>query len=267
MSRSVIIVLFVAACLFGSVAVAGMLEMKSKQPSSQQPKPGLADQVSDRNLLGLDYSGKYRMPLHALSPMSPKVIRVLAIRVNFRKEVPDDPLTTGNGNFDMRTKAEFYAQQGYLIDPAPHNRSYFEKHLKALSTYYDVVSNGRLKIEYDVYPRNVDSAYQLDSSMAHYGAVEPVVGLTRLVYDAMHTADIDPELSLYDSIAGQDRYDAYIIFHAGSDQQNNFAFAGPDTPLRSVYRLCQAGWRSVFAGRRESHGQRRRHHAGNCLTG
>ena len=77
---------------------------------------------------------------------SPKVIRVLAIRVNFKKEVPDDPQTTGYGTFDMRTKAEFKAQEGHLIDPAPHNQSYFLKHMEALADYYRVVSNGRLAV-------------------------------------------------------------------------------------------------------------------------
>jgi hypothetical protein len=100
-----------------------MLEIKGKYPASTHPKPGLTDRrVSSRNILGLDHSGKYGMPLLALSSANPKVIRVLAIRVNFKREVTDDPQTTGDGTFDMRTKAEFKLQEGHLIDPAPHNR-------------------------------------------------------------------------------------------------------------------------------------------------
>jgi len=209
---------------------AKMLEIKGKFPAGTQSKPGLADEVSSRNILGLDHSGKYGMPLQALSSINPVVIRVLAIRVNFRREIPDDPQTTGDGTFDLRLKAVFEAEEKHLIDPAPHNRTYFEKHMEALAAYYKVVSNGRLEVTFDVYPRDVDSAYQLDSSMSYYGLQSPEFGLGQFVYDALHKADRDSTLTLYNTGTGKDVYDAYMIFHAGSDQQNNMTGFGQDTP-------------------------------------
>ncbi|TFH65952.1 MAG: T9SS type A sorting domain-containing protein [Candidatus Zixiibacteriota bacterium] len=206
---------------------AKMLEIKGKYPASTHPKPGLTDEVSSRNILGLDHSGKYGMPLQALSPADPVMLKVLAIRVNFKREVTDDPQTTGNGTFDMRTKAQFQTDEGHLIDPAPHDRTYFEKHMEALAAYYRVVSNGRLEVIFDVYPRDVDSAYQLDSSMSYYGLQSPEYGLGEFVSDALHKADGDSTLTLYN---GGDVYDAYMIFHAGSDQQNNMTGFGVDTP-------------------------------------
>jgi M6 family metalloprotease-like protein len=215
---------------FSTPADSKMLEIKGKYPASTPPKPGLADEVSDRNILGLDHSGKYGIPLQALSSANPVVIRVLAIRVNFKREVTDDPQTTGYGTFDLRTKAKFKEDEGHLIDPAPHNRDYFTKHMEALAAYYRVVSNGRLEVTFDVYPRDVDSAYQLDSSMSYYGLQAPEYGLGQFVYDALHKADGDSTLTLYNMAAGKDVYDAYMIFHAGSDQQNNMTGFGQDTP-------------------------------------
>ncbi len=209
---------------------AKMLEIKGKYPATTQPKPGLADEVSSRNILGLDHSGKHGMPLQALSSANPVVIRVLAIRVNFTREVTDDPQTTGDGTFDMRSKAEFQTQAGHLIDPAPHNRTYFEKHMEALAAYYKVVSNGRLAMTFDVYPREANSAYQLDRSMSYYGLQSPEFGLGQFVSDALHKADGDSALTLYNAGTGKNVYDAYMIFHAGSDQQNNMTGFGQDTP-------------------------------------
>ncbi len=225
-----ILLLSLLMWMLSAPAGAKVLEIRGKSHAEVQPKPSLADGVSNRNVLGLDHSGKYGMPTQALSSSNPTVIRILGIRVNFRKEVADDAQTTGDGTFDMRSKAEFEAQEGHLIDPAPHNRAYFDKHLEALANYYRVVSNGRLELTFDVYPLRTDSAYQLDSSMSHYGLQAPEYGLGEFVYDALHAADRDPTLTLYDDGAGKDVYDVYMIFHAGSDQQNNLTGFGQDTP-------------------------------------
>ncbi|MCX6831187.1 MAG: FG-GAP-like repeat-containing protein [candidate division Zixibacteria bacterium] len=224
----IILLIILAFWSLSAPVDAKMLEIKGKFPASTQSKRGLADDVSSRNILGLDHSGKYGMPLQALSSADPVVIRVLAIRVNFRWEVTDDPQTTGRGTFDLRLKAVFEAEEKHLIDPAPHNRTYFEKHMEALAAYYKVVSNGRLALTFDVYPREADSAYQLDSAMSYYGLQSPEFGLGQFVFDALHKADGDSTLTLYN--AGKDVYDAYMIFHAGSDQQNNMTGFGQDTP-------------------------------------
>lgn len=214
-----------------TVAAAGQLQIRGKSRIMEEiSRPQRKCQVSDRNLLGLDYSGNYGLPKQALSAEVPAVIRILAIKVEFPEETPDDPQTTGNGRFDLRTLEQFEAEEGHAIDPAPHDNAYFQDHLKALASYWEVVSNGRLILEYEIFPKQADSAYQLTESMAHYGLQSPEFGLGEFVFDAITAADEDPGIDFFNEAAGEPNYQSFVIFHPGSDQQNNLPNFGQPTP-------------------------------------
>ncbi|MFH2055158.1 MAG: FG-GAP-like repeat-containing protein [bacterium] len=220
-------------CLaLAGVAPAKVLTIERAEPVTEPPRHGVDLGVSDRNLLDLEYDGKYGLPRQALDGDNPQIIKVLAIKVNFVKEDPEsDTLTTGNGNFELAPKDSFYVQNGHLIDATPHNSDYFRAHLRALAEYWRVVSNGRVLLEYELYPVESDSAYQLDETMGYYGSQPPQYGLGEFMSDAWLKADADPGIDFYNEAAGQDNYDAYIVFHPGSDQQNNLGWPfGPDTP-------------------------------------
>ncbi len=220
--------IFVSALTTG--IIGKNLEIRGKQPS-EMPIRGCRHQgVSDRNLLGLERESKFALPKQALSINAPRVIRVLAIKAQFVKELPDDPQTTGNGNFDLRSAEQFRADEGHLIDPAPHNNDYFRAHLQALNNYYETVSNGRVTLVYDVYPTAATGVYQLGETMAHYGLQEPEFGLTEFYQDAWAAADADPELQFVNPTTGEPNYDAFVVFHPGSDQQNNLPNFGQATP-------------------------------------
>ena len=64
--------------------------------------------------------------------------RILALRVDFPHENPDELTTTGIGAFDLRSAEE--AAEDYVLpyDLPPHDRAYFERHLTALARYYEV---------------------------------------------------------------------------------------------------------------------------------
>ena len=115
--------------------------LKKTQEESKETKPGVEgfkSQVSQKNLLGLERTSKFALPtLKKISEYYAPVetLNVLAIRVEFQKEVPDDPKTTGDGLFDRRTYQEHYAQDGNIIDSPPHYRKYFLTHLRALNNY------------------------------------------------------------------------------------------------------------------------------------
>lgn len=150
-------------------------------------------------------------------------LNVLAIRVEFPED--DDPFTTGNGRFDLSQS------EALMINPPPHNHSYFDAQLKALSNYYRKVSHNKLilkgfqNIYGDVFPAANDVAYQLPRNMAYYGINENDElrdkRLTELFHDAWKAADADNAIEFT-------QYDCFIVFHAGVG--GDFAFDFDETP-------------------------------------
>lgn len=194
--------------------------------------------VSRKNLLGLDRPHPLAMPTarqgipiedFANSVTVDTTINILVLRVEFLQENPDNPRTTGNGNFDMRSYDQFVAEEGHFIDPAPHDIAYFNAHMTALRNYWYAVSDTTLDLNWDIFPRDSSAAYQLPVTMSYYGAAgdsgwtDPRDQLGHFFIDAVTLADTsDPQIDF-------SLYDALIIFHAGSDQQNNIPFIY-DTP-------------------------------------
>jgi M6 family metalloprotease-like protein len=196
----------------------------------QRPKPEpLRSMVSQKNLLGLERETPYGLPKAgslALETQSDS-IHILVLKVEFQAENPDDPTTTGNGHFDMRTYDQFLQDEGHYFDPAPHNSAYFSAHIQALARYYDFVSDHRLKLTWEVWPQAESAAIQLPHPMSYYGSGgisdSIIPGLSRYFNESIRAADsLFPQLDFA-------RYQSIFLFHAGSDQQNNFSFIN-DTP-------------------------------------
>jgi len=198
---------------------------------------GFKSDVSQRNLLGLERETPHSLPfLSKLALSPPKTLKILGIRVEFQQEVPDDPRTTGNGLFDMRSQEEFYQQEGHLIDPSPHDTLYFKRHLQALHNYWWTVSEGRLALEGEVYPKSESLAYRLPHPMVYYGAPDSSLSvkvemLRKFFHDSFNLAE---SLSVHGDpqIYGIDfsRYDCFVIFHAGSDLQSDLGELVNPTP-------------------------------------
>jgi hypothetical protein len=174
-----------------------------------------------------DAQSTNRLPLfdHALVPaasaraplmpsgrlVEPETVRVLAVMVEFQED--SDSRTSGNGRFDLRTTPL------RIIDPPPHDRSYFQHHVQFVENYFRRVSKGRLIVEGTV----LDSVYRLPHQMATYSPPRTgtnIAELGRLVHDTWRTVDsLTPGLPF-------DRYSAFVIFHAG---------AGRDIDLVSLF--------------------------------
>ena len=96
--------------------------------------------------------------------------------------------------------------------PPPHDRAYFEAHLRALANYYRNVSNGQLIIEYDVYPQDPNGSYVLDTPLIEYGngrtRREIDERVTRLFRDGIRAADDADAIDF-------SQYRAFAVFHAG----------------------------------------------------
>lgn len=171
---------------------------------------------SERNLLGLERTSPQSLGKWAANAPN-ATLSVLAIRVEFEHEDIDDPLTTRRGIFDLRDTTVFYDSTGHNFDSSPHNRRYFETHLRALDQYWNVVSNGRLSLTRTVFPVAEDSAYRVPHQIGYYGHERDgdsglVFGLREFVVDAATAASADPAVRFAD-------YDAVIIFHAGTSRQ------------------------------------------------
>ncbi|WP_169304759.1 T9SS type A sorting domain-containing protein [Chloroherpeton thalassium] len=129
---------------------------------------------------------------------------ILAVMVDFQED--DDSKTTGNGQFDG---LDFLPQHGEnIIDPLPHNCSYFERKLQFVQHYFKTVSDGNLMIEYTV----PDTVYRLSQSMSNYAPPKDSDDMTNLaemvkeVWQMVDTSSADIDFS---------KYQAFVIFHAG----------------------------------------------------
>ncbi len=146
-------------------------------------------------------------------------LKILAIRVEFQTD--EDPRTTGKGRFDLSFPSE------PMIDPPPHDRSYFVNQLSALSNYYNSVSNGNLVLLSEV----VDTIFTLSSTMSAYnpGTTEEAVdlGLAELFRDAIQLADAKGILF--------SEYDCYIVFHAGVGRDVNLGLDPTPSDIPSAF--------------------------------
>ncbi len=154
--------------------------------------------------------------------------RVLALRVDFVRESPDELTTTGVGAFDLRSAEEAAAEYALPYDLPPHDRAYFERHLTALARYYEVVSEGQVAISAEVFPRAMQQAYSLPQPMLHYGngrtTEEIGAKWIELLRDALGAALADPNGPRLDE------FNSFLVFHAGVGYET-----GELNDIRSVF--------------------------------
>ncbi len=181
--------------------------------------------------LGLQRAHPWSLPTQALAPDFDTTIHVLVLRFNFQYEEPDDPNTTGRGYINLSNplaapedSAAYYDSVGHWIDPPPHDSVYFDALMRALNRYWEVASEQKITLTWDIYPPAKDSMYQLPQLMNYYGKCEPesvVVGLERYFIDCIQLVDtVSPEIHFAD-------YQSIFLFHAGADRQNDLGF--PET--------------------------------------
>jgi hypothetical protein len=144
----------------------------------------------------------------------PNPIRICALRVAFQPD--DDPVTTGDGQF--LTSASLPCDNFPIVDPAPHNNTYFKNHLKALANFYRHASRGKVVIDTlqsVVFPLDNSAVYQLPHQMAYYhpflekDSID--IRLTELFVEAVHLATEDPDIDF-------SQYHLVVVFHAGVGQ-------------------------------------------------
>ena len=139
-SFCLVVLLFVGAGAGHKIIPIQGIQPVQNPHNADQVRRSISD-VSQKNLLGLDRPNPLAMPTArqgipiedvGASVMVDTTIKILAIRVEFLRESPDNPRTTGDGTFDMRSYNQFVAEEGHFIDPAPHDKAYFNSHLTAV---------------------------------------------------------------------------------------------------------------------------------------
>jgi M6 family metalloprotease-like protein len=136
---------------------------------------------------------------------------VLGIRVEFDLDDIGAQTTTLDGRFDLRDGDSL----GILIDPPPHNRSYFVSQMEAMARYWRWASQGNLAIAYDVYPQTENGAYRL-ARTSDYGpwtlGQASYLEAQDFFRDAVTAADATDSIPFGD-------FDVVVVFHSGSDFQ------------------------------------------------
>ncbi|MFQ6676622.1 MAG: hypothetical protein ACE5LH_09835, partial [Fidelibacterota bacterium] len=150
-------------------------------------------------------------------------ITVLGIRVSFSEDTQES--TTGDGRFLQAITGERCGE--YLLDPPPHNRTYFQAQLKAVDSYLGSVSRGRLGIDLDssrIYPKEENRDYSLGSPMSYFHPYGDEELQDRHLAELYHTA---LEIAYETDSLEFELFDVIAVFHAGIGQDFSLPFLDP----------------------------------------
>ena len=179
-------------------------------------------------LIGLCLGSSYNLNLQQTNSKNNLYTRdsqfsqVIGIMVEFQQD--EDPNTTGNGKFLQSLDIGFIDSDdnrcdGFIVDPPPHNRNYFESQIQAVKNYYSNVSNNQFSFDFHV----IDNIYTLSKSMKDYSVSDYSIG--ELFEEGLELAQ--NEINLY--LGNIDSYDdiLFVVFHAGVGQDVSFPYVDP----------------------------------------
>ncbi len=162
-------------------------------------------------------------------------LRVMVCRLAF-DENRDPHLTTIPADGGFMLDPEAIPEWQRKVDPPPHNRAYFNAHMNALAEYMRWQSYGKVEIEWDILPED-EEPFRM-SDIADYGPGEGGYWTLELLETFMREG-LDTIDSTLQEIPGGPRfadYDHVMIFHAGSDLQNDIAQDSPnDLPSFNIF--------------------------------
>ncbi len=159
------------------------------------------------NLFSQSFTHKLNPTLNEFNPRkitsAVDTFNLLAVMVEFAED--KDAATYGNGKFGSHY-SKYYGNS--IIDPLPHDRSYFQNHLLFLKNYYQKVSNEKVIVNFHV----MDKVVQLPEVMSKYSppaGSNDLSNLGKLFNEVWKNADsLNPGFDF-------SKYDVYTIFHAG----------------------------------------------------
>ena len=151
-------------------------------------------------------------------------LKILAVMVEFQPATSST--TVGNGQFDSIYSNNYGLN---IIDPLPHDSSYFAAHLKFAKNYFNRVSNGKQIVDYIVLPKKFTVSKVMKSYSPLSGSTDFIL-LTDFVSEVWHLVDsLNPGLNFSD-------YDLFTVFHAGVGRDVSLPGSlGNERDLPSVY--------------------------------
>jgi len=132
-------------------------------------------------------------------------LRVLAVMVEFQTD--DDQTTVGNGKFSSIYSSTF-ASDTSILDPLPHDKSYFEAHLEFAKNYYKKISKGKLVVDYHVLPLVITVSKTMKEYSPPIKSTDfaPMSQLVKEVWEVAAVQNPGFDFSTYS---------LFTIFHAG----------------------------------------------------
>jgi len=165
---------------------------------------------------------------------SADTLKILAVMADFQTD--KDGATFGNGKFGSIYSKDY---GNSIIDPLPHDKSYFENHLKFVKNYYSQVSKNNLTIVYTVLPDVVT----VSKTMRNYTPprnsddFSNLAGFSQEVWQLISSANPGFDFS---------NYNVFIIFHAGVGNEVSLPGSlGIEKDLPSIF-LSNQSLKKIF---------------------
>ncbi len=154
----------------------------------------------------------------------PDTVKILAVMVSFQKD--KDDATFGNGKFGSMYTKDYGSK---ILDPLPHNKSYFEAHLEFVKNYYQKVSEKKLPVVYTVLP----DTFSVSKTMRNYTSPNKGEDFTNVADFAKEVWTIANTKYPSFNFSG---YNVFVIFHAGVGRDITLPGSlGTEKDIPSIY--------------------------------
>ncbi len=164
----------------------------------------------------------------------PDTVKILAVMVSFQED--KDDATFGNGKFGSMYSKDYGSN---ILDPLPHNKSYFESHLEFVKNYYQKVSGNKLPVVYTVLP----DTFSVSKTMRNYTSPNKGEDFTNVADFAKEVWSIANSKYPEFNFSG---YNVFIIFHAGVGRDITLPGSlGTEKDIPSIY-LGLNGFKKIY---------------------
>lgn len=168
------------------------------------------------------------------SPSSQDTLKILAVMVNFQED--KDAATFGNGKFGSIYSKDY---GNNILDPLPHDKTYFESHMSFVKNYFDKVSKGKLNISYTILP----DTFSVSKTMRNYS---PASNSSDFLPLAEFTSEVWTKVDQMYPGFNFSNYNLFTIFHAGVGRDITLPGSlGNERDLPSLY-LSPKAFQNIY---------------------